>query len=270
MTFLPSHPDNVAIGLDDNGFESHLNLFSTDGGKVTLIGGNPGKGKSSLIKLILAGLLDSNYAIIWFDAKSGADARPYKDRVEIVDDPSNPDIYLAKLLELQEIARDRNRFRGEELEISMLKRVVLFVDEWAVLAGMGSKNLQSQIQMELRKLCATSRSANMALVLATQRPTKDNIDVTTRELSNNRIAFSVGDIHASEAILGVSGAEPAVNPLSPGQAIMWQNGDLKKMVLYEVPSDLKKRCEEHKGMKTTVTELTEENKVFSRENGLIY
>lgn len=267
--FLPSQPDSVAIGIDDSGYEAHLNLFSADGGKVTLIGGNPGKGKSSLIKLLLAGLLDSNYSIIWFDAKSGADARPFRDRVEIVDDPSNPDIYLSKLLELQEIARDRNRFRGEELNISMLKRVVLFVDEWAVLAGMGSKNLQSQIQMELRKLAATSRSANMALVLATQRPTKDNIDVTTRELSNNRIAFSVGDIHASEAILGVSGAEPAVNPLDPGQAIMWQNGDLRKMILYEVPRDLKQRCENHRGLRTTVTNLTEENKSFARENGII-
>lgn len=264
--FLPSMPDNVAIGVDDRGYQTNLELFGSDGGKVTLIGGNPGKGKSSLIKLLLTGLVDSNYSIVWFDAKSGADARPFKDRVEIVDDPSNPEIYLSKLLELQEIARDRNRFRGEELDIAPLKRVVLFVDEWAVLAGMGSKNLQSQIQMELRKLAATSRSANMSLVLATQRPTKDNIDVTTRELSNNRIAFSVGDIHASEAILGVSGAEPSVNPLSPGQAIFWQNGELRKVVLYRVPADLKNRCEEHKGMRMTVSELSEENNVFEREN----
>ena len=266
--FLPTHPDSVAIGVDDSGFQAHLNLFSTDGGKVTLIGGNPGKGKSSLIKLLLAGMVESNYSIVWFDAKSGADARPFKERVEIVDDPSNPEIYLSKLLELQEIARDRNRFRGEELDISLLKRVVLFVDEWAVLAGMGSKNLQTQIQMELRKLAATSRSANMALVLATQRPTKDNIDVTTRELSNNRIAFAVGDIHASEAILGVSGAEPTVNPLTPGQAIMWQNGDLRKVVLYEVPGDLKIRCQNNKGMKVSVSDLTDENNIFAREYGI--
>ena len=243
-----------------------LELFSGSGGKVTLIGGNPGKGKSSLIKLLLTGLVNSNYSIIWFDAKSGADANPFKERVEVVDDPENPELYLGSLLKLQEIARARNKFRGAELEIHTLRRVVLFVDEWAVLANMGTKQLQNQIQLELRKLCATSRSANMSIVLATQRPTKDNIDVTTRELSNNRIAFSVGDIHASEAILGVSGAEQTLNPMYPGQAVIWTDGDLKKFVSFEVPSNLKSRCLESRGLKTSIDDLQAENMIFAREH----
>jgi hypothetical protein len=131
---------------------------------------------------------------------------------------------------------------------------------------MGTKQLQSQIQVELRKLCATSRSANMSIILATQRPTKDNIDVTTRELSNNRIAFSVGDIHASEAILGVSGAEQTLNPMFPGQAVLWKDGDLRKFVTFEVPPNLKERCQEAKGLRTSIDDLIAENEIFAREH----
>ena len=75
--FTPKSISKVKIGKDEMGQDLLLELFSGSGGKVTLIGGNPGKGKSSLIKLLLTGLVNSNYSIIWFDAKSGADANPF-------------------------------------------------------------------------------------------------------------------------------------------------------------------------------------------------
>jgi hypothetical protein len=54
-------------------------------------------------------------------------------------------------------------------------------------------------------------------------------------LCNTRVAFYCGDIHASEAILGQSGAEDKTNPLRPGEALIWINGRLERTTIFEVP-----------------------------------
>ena len=105
-------------------------------------------------------------------------------------------------------------------------------------------------------------------MLATQRPTSVNIDVATRELSNNRVAFLVGDTHASEAILGQTGAESKTNPLSPGQALVWLDGQLQRTSLYSVPENLSRQCEEAAGYKITLDRVEELEEVFRRENGI--
>lgn len=262
----PHQTDTVPIGVNSQGKEEAIEMFGKDGGRTTLVGGNPNQGKSSLLKVIASALSQTSTAIIWFDPKFGADARLFSNRVEVFDNPNNPEEYLRALQDLQRIAQERNHFLGQGLSINPLPRVLLIVDEWAVLAGLGPKSFQTEFGQSLRKLVATSRSANISIVLATQRPTKENIDVTTRELSANRIAFQVGDIYASEAILGVSGAERNKTSLSQGQCLLWKEGLLVPIALYRINDEMILRANHSPGLKKTLFDLIEMNKIFEREH----
>jgi DNA segregation ATPase FtsK/SpoIIIE-like protein len=259
---------SVAIGVNSSGERESLELFSDEGARTTLIGGIPGQGKSTLIRLIVGDLADTSTAICWFDAKNGADAKPFSSRVDVYSDLEHPEEFLGAILKLKAIAQERNRFLGLGLSLDMLPKVLFILDEWAILSSLGSKTLQNEMNLEVRKLVATARSANVAVILATQRPTKDNIDVTTRELSTNRICFKVGDIHGSEAVLGQSGAESTINPLKTGRCLFWRSGELKRMILFGQNSELVRRSIEYAGNKLTLDDLIYLNEVFARENGV--
>jgi hypothetical protein len=142
------------------------------------------------------------------------------------------------------------------------------IDEWAMLGTLGTKQQQQEFTNQLRRLVSTGRSSNVSIVLATQRPTSVTIDVATRELSGNRIAFSVGDEHASEAILGIKGAESLVNPLRQGQALTWINGEVSRISLYKVSPDLASDCEDNSGFNYTLDELIQLEEVYAREVGV--
>lgn len=265
-SFLPRRLDCVQIGKDANGRTIDLELFSDSGGRSTLIGGNPNQGKSSLIKIIVGKLADTSTAIIWFDPKYGADASQFRDRVDVYDNPATPEKYLEALQGLKEIVEERNRYLGYGWDISFLPRVLLIIDEWAVLSGLGEKPIQNEIIKSVRFLAATARSANFALILATQRPTKENIDVTTRELSHNRIAFQVGDIHASEAILGSSGAERSVTILRQGQCAFSLNNEITYVSLFSTSQEVSAYASQFKGLKLTIEDLKTLNRIFEQDH----
>ena len=259
---------SVAIGVNSSGEKEYLEIFSTEGARTTLVGGIPGQGKSTLIRLIVGDLADTSTAICWFDAKNGADAKPFEHRVDVYCDLEAPELFLGAILKMKQIAQARNRFLGLGLPIDMLPKVLFILDEWAILSSLGSKTLQTEMNLEVRKLVATARSANIAVILATQRPTKDNIDVTTRELSSNRICFKVGDIHGSEAVLGQSGAESSTDPLRVGRCLFWRESKLERMILFEQSPLLVKRSNEYSGNKLTLDDLIYLNDVFAREHGV--
>ena len=258
---------NVPLGINADGYQVGLPLFNSSGGTVTLIGGNPGQGKSSALKVILAGCVHSNTAIIWFDPKSGFDANPFQSRVEVLSNSQTPEIYLNYLERIQDLILRRNTLSNRE-DLEMLPKILIFIDEWGLLSALGSKQLQTQIKTAIRNVAATGRSSNVSLVLATQRPTSTNIDVATRELSGNRIAFQVGDSHGSEAVLGQPGAESKVDPLQPGQALVWVDGQLERTTFYNVPNNLVQICNESQGHKKTLDEVVELESIFRREKGL--
>ena len=261
---VPKDLGIIPIGVNSDGYQVNLPLFNNSGGTVTLIGGNPGQGKSSALKIILAGCLVSNASVIWFDPKSGIDANPFFGRVEVVSNPQVPELFLNYLERILELILRRNKIHNRD-DLLYLPKIVLFIDEWGLLSALGSKGLQSEIKSAIRNIAATGRSANVSLVLATQRPTSTNIDVATRELSGNRIAFQVGDSHGSEAVLGQPGAENKVEPLMPGQALVWVEGKLQRTTFYKVPESLIKMCDEYVGYKKTLAEVEELEKIFFRE-----
>lgn len=226
---------SIPLGKNTDGYQIDLPIFTRSGGTVTLIGGLPGQGKSSALKLLVSGLSNSSDCIIWFDPKSGADATIYSDRVNVIVDPINSEPYQKILKFILKSIIYRNQILSTGNSISNLPRIVLLIDEWYLLSAIAPKNEQLDIQNDLRRIVATGRSANVSVILSTQRPTSQTIDVTTRELCNTRIAFYCGDIHSSEAILGQSGAEDKTNPLRPGEALVWLDGKLDRTTLFKVP-----------------------------------
>ena len=103
--------------------------------------------------------------------------------------------------------------------------------------------------------------------MAAQSPTSQNIDITTRELSNTRIAFYCGDLHASEAILGQSGAEDKTNPLRPAEALIWVEGRHFRTSLYAVPN-AKDLGDSNLGLKQTPTDVAMWEETYCHELNL--
>ena len=269
LSFLPKRTKSIPFGIDLDGYAVRLPLFTEDGGTVSLIGGNPGQGKTSALKVILSGLVDSNTSIFWFDPKNGADANPYRSRVNVIASPLDPQPYIDTLASINKSIANRNAIVGQGGDIQMFPPIVVMVDEWAVLGSLGTKAQQQEFTQQLRRLVSTGRSTNISVVLSTQRPTSVSIDVATRELSGNRIAFLVGDEHASEAILGIKGAESQINPLRKGQAITWINGAISRISLYKVREGLPNICLEVAGFNHTLDQLLGLEISYSRETNTI-
>jgi hypothetical protein len=265
---MPKDISAIPFGVDLDGYEVALPLFNQDGGTTTLIGGNPGKGKTSALKVILSGLVESRVSITWFDPKNGSDANPYRSRVNVVASPLDPEPYIEKLRMFNACIANRNSIVGSGKSISMLPKVLIMIDEWAMLGTLGTKQQQQEFTNQLRRLVSTGRSSNFSVVLATQRPTSITIDVATRELSGNRIAFSVGDEHASEAILGVKGAESLVNPLRQGQALAWINGEISRISLFKVSTELASACDDNSGFNHSIEDLIQLEETYARELGI--
>jgi ABC-type cobalamin/Fe3+-siderophores transport system ATPase subunit len=266
--FLPPQIDDYPIGIDVSGLNQSISLFSSKGGTTTLIGGNPGFGKSTLLKILLMNIAPTTTAVFWLDAKFGADASEFASRVEVIDRPDKPLEILEMIKSLNRLIDERNLMKGKGAKIGLLKRVVVFIDEWAVLANAGSKQIQSEMASELKKLVALSRSANLSVVLATQRPTKENVDTTSKELANHRIAFQVMDKYASEAILGFSGAEIGAARLPVGTCIVSSGGKVSLVKVFDLPSDINERVNSHANFKISIDSLLYENQVCAREFGI--
>jgi len=264
----PLKKNNLPIGRDIYGNESQLPLFSEIGGSTTLIGGNPGYGKSSLIKILFLGLSETDTALFWLDAKYGADANEFKARCEVLDNPKKPEIFLEFITKLNKLIDGRNHLRGLGVDISTLRRVVVFIDEWAILANSGSRQVQTEFASELKGLIAVCRTSFVSVVLATQRPTKENVDTTTKELANNRVAFQVMDKYASEAILGMPGAEQGTTELPRGVCLVTDGIGFKKVSVYGVPIDALEKIQQFSGFKISIDELLVEDSSFAREFGV--
>jgi hypothetical protein len=259
---------SIPFGRNADGYQVALPIFTENGGTVSLIGGLQGQGKSSALKLLVSGLAETDDCIIWFDAKSGADALSYTWRVNTYTDPINPVPYLETLKSIYNSILVRNRLLSSGLKFELLPRIVLLIDEWYLLSAIGEKTFQSDIQTYLRRIVAVGRSANVSVILATQRPTSQNIDVTTRELCNTRIAFYCGDIHASEAILGQSGAEDKTNPLRQGEALVWINGHLERTTLFQVPNPLENSGFNYSNRLVTLEEVKEKENNLCQKYGI--
>lgn len=248
-------PCAVPLGLDRDGYPAELVLFDDAGGTVTLLAGSPGTGKSSALRLLVAGLMHTRTSVLWLDPKGGADAARFAARVEAVGDASQAAVALGYLRAVNALAARRAMALAAGDDLRQCRRLVVIVDEWATLGADGTKQDRAEVETELRRLAATGRASHIALVLATQRPTATSIDVTTRSLAGARLAFAVGDVHASTAALGVPGAELLDPKTDRGTALLNDSSRIRPVRLHQVPTDLTARADATRGLCTTVAEL---------------
>lgn len=172
----------------------------------TLIAGSTGSGKSVLINgLIYTCLFDSpnQKQLVLIDPKrvelmqykplphTIAYASEQRDIKQLID-------YCVQLME----------YRYKIMQSQFLKKsndaeIYVFVDEFADL-------ITTQKREVLKPLCRIAqlgRAANIHLILATQRPTRDIIDGQIKVNIDSRIALRVPTKQDSRNIINVSGAE---------------------------------------------------------------
>ena len=226
----PTHPPQdplrpLPIGLGDDGHEMAARVV----GQGVLLGGIPGSGKSNAIRVLLAGLAVSANTSLW-----GIDPKRTElvlwqsrfSRLVLGHDFANT---VALLDDLLAIIHRRTEYLATTGGATLWPSpqhpaIVLVVDEWAEVGATESSKERQKIDGLLRRVVSLGRAVSVTAILATQRPTSETIDVTTRSLLVHRLALRVGDRHQADAILGVGTYEPSqLVGAVPGRAL-WSDG----------------------------------------------
>jgi hypothetical protein len=230
----------VRLGRDDDGAEVRLTLH----GSSLLVGGNPGSGKSTAVRTLLAGLAQQRHtALVGIDPKR-VELAPWRDRFThlVVGNEAEPTIALLRAL-VDEVQRRAELLSERGLLFAVpdadMPAVVLVVDEWAELAADGTSKQRSEAQDLLRRFVSLGRAVGCSAVLATQRPTSDTVDTGTRALLAHRLALRCGDRWQSEAILGQGQDGAARIPLTcRGRGLLASDHGVNPVQVYELSPDL--------------------------------
>ena len=172
----------------------------------TLIAGSTGSGKSVLINgLIYTCLFDSpaQKQLVLIDPK----------RVELIQYKPLPHtlLYASEAREIQQtidycVALMEYRYKCMQLDGIKKSReaeIYIFIDEYADLITTQKK----QVLKPLCRIAQLGRAANIHLILATQRPTRDIIDGQIKVNIDSRIALRVPTKQDSRNIINAAGAE---------------------------------------------------------------
>lgn len=194
----------LPIGLDLNGETVSLALFDpTVGGTSLLIGGVPGSGKTTALRVVLAGLAQTPAHLVLIDPTGGAEAGLWRPRLSALVVDADAGATAEVLQQVLAIVERRGKMLSEGARPGDLSPVVLVCDELAELGAAGTSKQQDEVRTLLRRVTALGRKTNIACVFATQRTTATSIDVTTRSLVAWRLALAhPGDRYGSEALLG--------------------------------------------------------------------
>lgn len=219
------HQLAVPIGYTHNG---PLTLdMASDSHCYMLVGGNPGTGKSNFLNQVIQ-FLTTTYSpgqvkLILIDLKLGVEFSCFEKLPHTwltAYDPGNTELqYALEDLEL-EIRRRMNLFRKEGVrKIKQyhyleheLPYLMLVIDEYAELHASGK-----EIESRVKGLLQIGRAAGLRAILATQRPTTDNISGSVKALCTDRLCFQVAGELNSRVILDEPGAEKL--PDIPGRGI---------------------------------------------------
>ena len=201
-----------------------------------LIAGATGSGKSVLINSILFTALrkaPSEKRFIFIDLK----------RVELSDYKATPHcLYYADTPEKAKVALDYACDIIEHRYIEMQRRgvktyredgtqqIYIVIDEYAELVTLAARDITKQIC----RIAQIGRAANVHIILATQRPTRDVITGQVKVNLDTRIALRCATPQDSRNIIDVSGAEKLPRY---GQALLSQYGYVNQIAVPLTPDE---------------------------------
>jgi S-DNA-T family DNA segregation ATPase FtsK/SpoIIIE len=241
----PTHPPldplrPLPLGIDDSGDAVVIEPL----GQGVLLGGIPGSGKSNAIRVLLAGLSQSRDVALWGIDPKQAELVLWRSRFSRLV-LGHDEVQTTALLEdLLAIIHRRALYLATTGGASLLPgarfpAIVLVVDEWAEVGATGSTKDRQRIDGLLRRVVSLGRAVGITAVLATQRPTSDTIDVTTRSLLAHRFALRVGDRYQADATLGVGSYDPSqLIGASPGRALWSDGGPARAVQVFRVPDEM--------------------------------
>lgn len=247
---LPLLQYNIGMGYMG---EEILKLGNDD--VSILVGGATGKGKSSLLRLLITQMILNNHNMIdlYLCDLARKEFCLFEKSRYVKNFTYDIKGTLEVLYELKKILEERSlKFDGGINSIykwntkhpkNKWKFKVCFIDEFADIT-LASKTLTSkdksniETQMLLSELERKGRAVGIHFVLSTQHPNAETVPSIIKKHLLVRFAFSVADRFASEAILDHSGAEKI---LQTGRVIMKTSEGEKELQTYFLDEDVCER-----------------------------
>ncbi|AMU64502.1 FtsK/SpoIIIE domain-containing protein [Mycobacteroides abscessus] len=228
-------PATLRVGVSESGHWLDVPLANRAG---VVVGGQPGSGKTGSLRSMLACWIpDQTIQLAVVDGKGSSDWQPLAPRcfayLSTVDDLES----VAGLLRSVEAERARRvaamaKLRGSSnfwdvgpgLDLPLLVVVIDEVQTFVSRAYHPSKSareLVDEVTGLLLRLIAQGRSAGIVCILATQKPTADNLPTSLRDSAGIKLCFSVPTRAAAEAVLGDAwtASESGVSPVGAPQGI---------------------------------------------------
>jgi len=216
---LADKPLLVALGKDLSGENVYGQL---DKMPHLLIAGATGSGKSVCINAIIISLLlrtnPNDVKLLLIDPKK-VEFTPYIDIPHLVgpviSETSEASEALKTIVEIMEnrytIFHDNNVKNIDEYNakatsdpsLHHMFYIVVIIDELADLMATNGKDVEQSIQ----RITQLARASGIHLIVATQRPSTDDITGTIKTNIPSRIAFAVSSAIDSRIILDMAGAE---------------------------------------------------------------
>ena len=172
-----------------------------------LIAGEPGSGKSAILKSFINQALIKGYEVVLIDLKQGVSFRQFKGIPVYDEHESTSEI----LVEMVNETKKRNKlFIDNDVdninEYNTIKgkhmaRKIIFIDELAELLSIRDKALSNSLHDSIASLARLSRSAGIHLIMGIQRPDSTIITGQIKSNISFRICGRFTDPQPSEIVL---------------------------------------------------------------------
>jgi DNA segregation ATPase FtsK/SpoIIIE-like protein len=218
-----------------------------------LVAGTTGSGKTIFLYTLLVSLLHRTsteaLSVLIVDPKQTDfiffQGLPHLYARQVLTDPEEAIAQLRQLTgpELQSRTERLNAARVVKLSdynarypASPLHPIVVVIDEYADLIDVMDKAERANFERELKRLAQRARNVGIHLVVATQRPSADNVTTSLKANLPARIAFRLPALYDSKTILDQPGAE---NLLGQGDMLFLAEGQIIRLQgFYITPDEL--------------------------------